>query len=43
MEILIKKGVDVNARDKYGRTPLILAAEHKNPEIREILIKHGAK
>ena len=31
------------ARDEYGRTPLILAAEYnKNPEVIQVLLKAGA-
>lgn len=34
--------LDVDARDKYGRTPLHYAAVACNAEIMELLIEHGA-
>jgi ankyrin repeat protein len=36
-------GVDVNARDHTGRTPLQLAALCSTPEIVQVLIDHGAR
>jgi ankyrin repeat protein len=39
---LIQKGVDVNARDEYGRTPLMLTSEIGHTEIAEFLIQKGA-
>jgi len=41
VELLIAKGADVNAKDKNGETPLDLAKN--NPEITDLLRKHGAK
>jgi ankyrin repeat protein len=38
---LIDKGADVNAKAKNGKTPLLLS--EKPPEIRQMLIKAGAK
>ena len=38
-ELLIAHGADVNAKDKYGATPLHKAATN---EMAELLIKHGA-
>ncbi len=40
VELLIEKGLDVNAPDKYGETPLYCAVAHK--EIVELLIEKGA-
>ena len=41
--LLIKAGADVNAKDKYGVTPLHRAAAYnENPEVITILIKAGA-
>jgi len=40
---LIAKGVDINARDKEGRTALTLAKEKEHKEIVVILRKHEAK
>lgn len=43
---LIEKGADVNARDKYGQTPLIIAcgrqSKHANIELIKYLIEKGA-
>ena len=42
MEMLIQLGVDFDAEDSTGRTPLIFAAEHGEYEMAKILVKHGA-
>jgi ankyrin repeat protein len=43
IEILRKRGADVNARDNYEQTALIRAAMHcENPEIIETLLEAGA-
>ena len=43
IELLIKKGVDVNSKDKSGYTPLHWAAGiEDNPELVEVLIAKGA-
>jgi hypothetical protein len=39
----LQNGVDVNARDENGETPLHEAAINNECEIAEILIKHGAE
>ena len=39
---LIKAGADVNAKDKNGVTPLMVAAELKKREIMKALVKAGA-
>jgi ankyrin repeat protein len=39
----IKNGVDVNAKDDYGRTALMAAARfNENPEVISLLLKKGA-
>jgi ankyrin repeat protein len=42
-KVLISKGVDVNAKDNYGRSPLDLAKQQRQKEMVELLRKHGAK
>jgi len=42
VRLLIDRGVDVNACDKYSTTPLILAIENNNLEIVRLLLEHGA-
>ena len=41
-KLLIEKGADVNAKDKYGYTPLHLTAIYNRPQMAQLLIKHGA-
>ena len=40
---LIMAGEDVDKRDKYGQTSLMLAASRGNLEVCSLLIKNGAK
>ena len=42
IKLMIEKGADVNAGNFDGVTPLMLTAYNLNPEITEVLIKHGA-
>ncbi len=42
-ELLITKGADVNAKDDGGDTPLDLTILRKQPEIADLLSKHGGK
>ena len=39
---LIKAGANVNAENKWGETPLIVAARHGHIEIVKLLIEAGA-
>ena len=43
VELLLKKGADVNATNKEGATALHKATEVNNQEIMGILLRHGAK
>jgi len=43
MEILIRNGADVNARNKAGKTPLFMASEHGRPLRVYVLMDNGAK
>ncbi|HUS72384.1 MAG TPA: ankyrin repeat domain-containing protein [Sedimentisphaerales bacterium] len=43
VELLIAKGVDVNAKNNRGQTPLDIAVKRGHTEIAELLRKHGAK
>src|SRR3954467_12462779 len=42
IEALIASGADVNAANRYGVTPLSLAAANGNERVIELLIKSGA-
>ncbi len=39
---LVEQGMDVNARDGFGQTALMLAAHHGHDAVVETLIAHGA-
>lgn len=39
---LLTEGADVDARDRYGQTALMLAAKHGRREVVRILLDHGA-
>ncbi|WP_428065646.1 ankyrin repeat domain-containing protein [Candidatus Proelusimicrobium volucris] len=39
---LIKNGAEVNAKNSFGWTPLMLAIFNPNPEIKRTLIGYGA-
>ncbi|UCC39738.1 MAG: ankyrin repeat domain-containing protein [Candidatus Aminicenantes bacterium] len=43
MELFRAKGLDVNARDNSGKTPLQYAAKYGHKKIADLLIKHGAR
>eukprot|EP00731_Ephydatia_muelleri_P020724 Em0013g451a len=43
VELLIKKGADINAQNKEKQTALHLASSKASAEMVEVLIKHGAK
>ena len=40
MDLLLKHGMDADARDSYDRTPLLLAARNGHMETLELLLKH---
>lgn len=42
VELLIKRGADIEHRDKKGFTPLILAATAGHEKVVDILLNHGA-
>ena len=42
-ELLIAEGADVNAKTKDNTTPLDLAIKYNNPELADLLRKHGGK
>lgn len=43
VELLIKKGADVNAANKEGATALHKATETNNMDVMSIILRHGAK
>ncbi|KAF3142685.1 Leucine-rich repeat serine/threonine-protein kinase 2 [Orbilia oligospora] len=42
VEFLVSKGADLETKDKYGQTPLMLAAEWEREQIVDILLRRGA-
>ena len=42
-EILIANGADVNAKNFQSKSPLDFAVKYKQPELADLLRKHGAK
>ena len=42
IERLVELGADVNARDKFGMTALMMALDSTNPEVIDLLVKLGA-
>jgi ankyrin repeat protein len=43
VELLIKQGAEVNLQDKYGHTPLHVAASINSPAVADLLIQSGAE
>ena len=43
VRILLERGADVNAQNRYGITPLLVALDINNLEIVEMLLQAGAK
>ena len=42
IELLIKKGADINFLDSFSNTPLSIAQRDNLSEVEEILLEHGA-
>jgi ankyrin repeat protein len=42
VNLLIEKGTDINARDEYGRTPLIIAVISGHEDMVKLLLSRGA-
>lgn len=43
MELLIRKGIHLNEKNKDFLTPLHLAADNSHLDLMEVLLRHGAK
>ena len=43
VELLLRNGADVDAKDKYGNTALMYAANYFCTEIVPLLISYGAR
>jgi ankyrin repeat protein len=42
VHMLLEHGADVNARNKNGLTPFVLASQGGHEEIMHVLVQHGA-
>jgi len=42
IELLLIRGADINSKDLYGNTPLMLAISHNNHEAIHSLLKNGS-
>jgi ankyrin repeat protein len=40
-ELLLAHGAEVNARNRFGATPLHLAQENRRQDVAELLREHG--
>lgn len=43
LRLLIERGADINARDKDGKTALMLAVQNRNADLARALLKNGAR
>ena len=43
VELLLQKGAEVESKNKWGWTPLSIAAEHGQKAVVELLLQNGAK
>jgi ankyrin repeat protein len=41
--MLLAKGAEINTKDKNGKTAFMLATRTNHPEVRQLLIKAGAR
>lgn len=42
VKMLLRKGIDVNSTDRYGRTPIMLAYDNSKTDIVSLLVSKGA-
>ena len=42
VELLLKAGADINARDRYNRSPYHLPVREGNKKMMALLVKHSA-
>ncbi|PWF94171.1 Ankyrin repeat protein [Spiroplasma poulsonii] len=43
VKLLIENGAEINHKNQFGNTPLILASQNGHTEIVKLLIENGAK
>jgi ankyrin repeat protein len=43
IKLALKKGAEIDSRDKIGRTPLSYAVRHGHEAVEKLLLEKGAK
>jgi ankyrin repeat protein len=42
-QVLLEHGAEIQARDRRGRTPILLASQSRHVELAQVLLEHGAE